>query len=151
MKRSLALLCSLALVLGIIVPGVSAEGTACPCCGATNVTWTNFTADTVPEPGVHYRLSGKVEKSGQWTLETAGTYCIDLAGQTLQTTSRAFIAGSNTTKPAVVLNLMEEIDKHKREKRNLKKLEWSALTRKCGKLGFFEELVPKKKVPVLLN
>ena len=107
MKRSLALLCSLALVLGMIVPGVSAEGTACPCCSATNVTWTNFTADTVPEPGVHYRLSGKVEKSGQWTLETAGTYCIDLAGQTLQTNSRAFIAGSNTTKPAVVLNLMD--------------------------------------------
>ena len=107
MKKSLALLCSLALVLGMLVPSVSAEGTACPCCGATNVTWTNFTADTVPEPGVHYRLSGKVEKSGQWTLETAGTYCIDLAGQTLQTNSRAFIAGSNTTKPAVVLNLMD--------------------------------------------
>ena len=107
MKRSLARLCSLALVLGMIVPGVSAEGTACPCCSATNVTWTNFTADTVPEPGVHYRLSGKVEKSGQWTLETAGTYCIDLAGQTLQTNSRAFIAGNNTKKPEVVLNLMD--------------------------------------------
>lgn len=107
MKRSLALLCSLALVLGMIVPGVSAEGAACPCCGATNVTWTNFTADTVPEPGVHYRLTGKVEKSGQWTLETAGTYCIDLAGQTLQTGSRAFIAGSNSLKPVVVLNIMD--------------------------------------------
>lgn len=107
MKRSLALVCTVALLLGMIVPGVSAENADCPGCGATNVTWTNFTADTVPEPGVHYRLTGKVEKSGQWTLETAGTYCIDLAGQTLQTNSRVFIAGSNTTKPAVVLNLMD--------------------------------------------
>ena len=81
MRRSLAFLCTLALLLGLVVPGTIAAGdTTCPCCGATNVTWTNFTADTVPVPGVHYRLSGKVEKSGQWTLETAGTYCIDLAG-----------------------------------------------------------------------
>ena len=107
MKRSLAFLCTLAFLLGMIVPGVAAADTTCPCCGATNVTWTNFTADTLPEPGVHYRLTGTVEKSGQWSLKTAGTYCIDLAGQTLTTNSRAFIAGDNTDKPAVVLNLMD--------------------------------------------
>lgn len=108
MKRIFAILCTLALVLGMVAPGAYAvEDTTCPCCGATGVTWTAFTADTVPEPGVHYRLSGKVEKSGQWTLETAGTYCIDLAGQTLQTNSRVFIAGSNSTKPAVSLNIMD--------------------------------------------
>ena len=71
MKRSLALLCTLVLVLGMIVPGIYAvEDTTCPCCGATGVTWTAFAADTVPLPGVHYRLTGTVEKSGQWTLET---------------------------------------------------------------------------------
>ena len=108
MKRSLALLCTLVLVLGMIVPGIYAvEDTTCPCCGATGVTWTAFAADTVPLPGVHYRLTGTVEKSGQWTLETEGTYCIDLAGQTLSTNSRAFIAGSNSTTPAVVLNIMD--------------------------------------------
>lgn len=107
MKRSLAFLCTLALLLGVIVPGVSAEGNACPCCGADNVTWTNFTADTVPEPGGHYRLTDSVSRSKQWTIETAGTYCIDLAGYTISTDSRAFIAGSNSTTPAVVLNLMD--------------------------------------------
>lgn len=107
MRRSLAFLCTLALLLGMIVPSAMAADTTCSCCGATNVTWTNFTADTVPEPGVHYRLFDDVEKKGQWTLETVGTYCIDLAGKTLTTDSRAFIAGNNTTKPAVVLNLMD--------------------------------------------
>ncbi|MBR2311162.1 MAG: DUF4886 domain-containing protein [Oscillospiraceae bacterium] len=108
MKRVLALLCTLTLLLGMIVPGAYAvENTTCPCCGATDVTWTAFTADTVPEPGVHYRLTGKVEKSGQWVIETAGTYCIDLAGYTISTNSRAFIAGDNTDKPAVVLNITD--------------------------------------------
>ena len=108
MKRALAFLCTLTLLLGMIVPGAYAvEDTTCPCCGATGVTWTAFTADTVPEPGVHYRLTGKVEKSGQWVIETAGTYCIDLAGYTISTNSRAFIAGDNTDKPAVVLNITD--------------------------------------------
>ena len=107
MKKHISLLCALALVVSMIVPSVGAAGENTCCCGATNVTWVEFTADTVPEPGVHYRLLGNVEKKGQWTLETAGTYCIDLAGKTLTTNSRAFIAGSNTTKPAVVLNLMD--------------------------------------------
>ena len=112
MKRSLAFLCALALLLGMVVPSAMAVAdTTCPCCGATNVTWTNFTADTVPEPGVHYRLTGKVEKSGQWTLETAGTYCIDLAGYTLSGTSKVFNLGAkaDSGSPAVVMNVMEKL------------------------------------------
>ncbi len=108
MKRALALLCTLTLLLGMIVPGAHAvEDTTCTCCGATGVTWTAFTADTVPEPGGHYRLTDSVSRSKQWTIETAGTYCIDLAGYTISTDSRVFIAGSNSTTPAVVLNIMD--------------------------------------------
>ncbi|MBO5868730.1 MAG: DUF4886 domain-containing protein [Oscillospiraceae bacterium] len=109
MKKSLALVCTLALLLDMMVPGsaYAAEDTVCPCCGATNVTWVTFTADTALEPGVHYRLSGNVEKNGQWTLATEGTYCVDLAGHTISTNSRAFIVGDNTAKPAVILNIMD--------------------------------------------
>ena len=111
LQKSLSFLCALALVMGMIAPisGTvhAAADTTCSACGATNVEWTTLTADTVPEVGVHYRLTGKVEKSGQWSLKDAGTYCIDLAGQTISTTSRAFIAGDNDDKPAVTLNIMD--------------------------------------------
>ena len=108
MKRLLSIFCIAALLLGMVIPGTTrAADTGCPCCGAENVTWEIFTADTIPAPGVHYRLSGNVEKNGQWTLATEGTYCVDLAGHTISTNSRAFIVGDNTAKPAVTLNIMD--------------------------------------------
>ena len=79
MKRSLALVCTVALLLRMIVPGVSAEGTTCPCCGAENVTWITMTDNMDMEPG-HYRLEKDTKQKK--TLSTAGTYCIDLAGYT---------------------------------------------------------------------
>ena len=101
MKRSLALVCTVALLLSMIVPGVSAEDTTCPCCGAMNVTWTTMTDNMDMEPGVHYRL--EKDTAQKKTLSAAGTYCIDLAGHTLSGTNRVFVAGVE----GVVLNLMD--------------------------------------------
>ena len=74
MKKHISLICALVLIMSMIVPGAMAVAdTTCPCCDVTNVIWEEFTADTVPVPGGHYRLADDVVKKGQWTLETVGT------------------------------------------------------------------------------
>ena len=101
MKKTISLLCSIALLLGMIVPSVAAdEDTVCPCCGATNVTWTTMTDNMDMTPG-HYRLEKDTKQKK--TLSAAGTYCVDLAGYTLSGTNRVFVAGVE----GVVLNLMD--------------------------------------------
>ena len=58
MKKHISLLCILTLLLGMIVPGAAAdEATTCPCCGATNVTWTTMTDNMDMEPGEIGRAS----------------------------------------------------------------------------------------------
>ena len=102
MKKHISLLCILTLLLGMIVPGAAAdEATTCPCCGATNVTWTTMTDNMDMEPGVHYRLEKDTKQKK--TLSATGTYCVDLAGYTLTGTNRVFIVGVADA----VLNLMD--------------------------------------------
>ena len=107
-KRLLSILCSLAIVLGMVIPSAYAvTDTTCDC-GATEITWETLTADTVPEPGKHYRLAGDVTWTSQRSLKTAGKYCIDLAGYTLQHKSnRAFLLGVSGEVTALEMNIMD--------------------------------------------
>lgn len=109
MKKLISLFCTIALVAGMIVPSTVQAVTATTCdCGATNVEWETLTDSTVPEPGKHYRLSGDVTWSSQRTLKTAGKYCIDLAGYTLQHKSnRAFLLGVSGQVTALEMNIMD--------------------------------------------
>ena len=107
-KRLLSILCALAIVLGMVIPSAYAvTDTTCDC-GATNVTWETLTAGIVPEPGKHYRLSGDVTVTSQISIKTAGTYCIDLAGYTLQHKSnRVFLIGNSGTSTDIDVNIMD--------------------------------------------
>ena len=108
MKKYLSLICVLAMVLGMVIPSAYAvTDTTCDC-GATNVEWETLTASTELEPGKHYRLTGDVTRSSQMSLKTEGTYCIDLAGYTLQNKSnRAFLLGNSGTSTKIVMNIMD--------------------------------------------
>ena len=114
-KKVLSFICALALVLGMLVPlgGTAQAATVaetassiCPACGAAVTAWETWTADTTPVPGGHYRMAADVS-DGQTSLNTAGTYCFDLAGHTLTSSSRAFLLGVKGSTTAVILNLMD--------------------------------------------
>ena len=114
-KKVLSFICALALVLGMLVPlgGTAQAATVaetasniCPACGATVTAWETWTADTTPVSGGHYRMAADVS-DGQQSLNTAGTYCYDLAGHTLTSSSRAFLLGVKGSTTAVILNLMD--------------------------------------------
>ncbi|MBR2311160.1 MAG: DUF4886 domain-containing protein [Oscillospiraceae bacterium] len=108
MKKALSLICTLAIVLGMIIPSAHAvTDTTCDC-GATNVEWETLTNSTIPEPGKHYRLAGDVTWGSQRSLKTAGKYCIDLAGYTLQHQSnRAFLLGVSGEVTNIEMNIMD--------------------------------------------
>lgn len=107
-KRLLSILCALAIMLGMVIPSAYAvTDTTCDC-GATEVTWETLTADTVPEPGKHYRLSGDVTWSSQRSLTANGKYCIDLNGYTLQHESnRVFLLGVKGSVADMEMNIMD--------------------------------------------
>lgn len=107
-KRTLSLICALALMLGMVVPSVHAA-TACSCCGAADVEWTTLTADTVPVDGGHYKLAGDVTLAKQYNFNKTATYCFDLAGYTLESPKdRVFLLGANgDSSQKVVVNVMD--------------------------------------------
>lgn len=107
-KKFLSLICVLAIMLGMVIPSAYAvTDTTCDC-GATDVQWETLTASTVLEPGKHYRLDGDVTYTSQKTVKTAGKYCIDLAGHTLQHESnRAFLLGVSGEVTALEMNIMD--------------------------------------------
>ena len=112
-KRFVSLICAMALVLGMIIPGSNhvhaVSDTTCDC-GATNVEWITLTEETVLAPGNHYRLAGDVDTGliHLNTKEEAGTYCLDLAGHTLRSTNNRvfFIVKANDGDP-IVVNIMD--------------------------------------------
>lgn len=107
-KRMLSLLCVLAMMLGMIIPSAYAvTDTTCDC-GATGVEWTPLTAATTLEAGKHYRLAGDVTVTSQISIKTAGTYCIDLAGYTLQHKSnRILLLGNSGASTDIDMNIMD--------------------------------------------
>lgn len=109
MKKALSLICTLAIVLGMVIPTAYAE-TNSPCLVCGTDEWTTLTADTVLEDGGHYRLSGTVSLSKQFSVSTTANVCIDLAGHTLKhDTGRAFLLGNSDGKgnDKVVLNVFD--------------------------------------------
>lgn len=114
MKRLLSLICVLAIMLGMVIPTAShvhaVTDTTCDC-GATNVEWIPFTATTTLEPNKHYRLEGNLDLSASIHLkdaEHAGTYCLDLAGNTLRRPgNRAIILGKSSDCPNIIFNVMD--------------------------------------------
>lgn len=121
MRRALSMICALALTLGMIVPWSGhvhatevtepAVTTACPYCDVPVTEWETLTADTVWEPGNHYRLTDRLELSQIVNLDTAeeaGTYCIDLAGHTLiNPNNRTFLLGKSGGTVSVTVNIMD--------------------------------------------
>ena len=111
MKRLLSLICTIAILAGMVIPGsVHAEAAVCPYCGRTEDQWVELTndLDRFLVAG-HYYLTGDVSRPKQLVLEEAGISCLDLAGHTLLGDGRALQIGEDVTKPDVVLNIFDSV------------------------------------------
>jgi len=112
MKKGLSIICTLALVLGMIIPSsnhVHATDT-CPACGATNVEWETLDQAATITPDGHYRLTYDLQLIKKLSMnnstEDVHTYCLDLAGYTITGPDRTIIMNNSGTGP-VVFNLMD--------------------------------------------
>ena len=113
MKRSLLILCTIALMLSLIASwNVYAveEETVCPYCGRTQSEFIELTndLDRFLVAG-HYYMTGDVSRPKQLILEAEGVSCLDLAGHTLSGTGRAMQIGEDVAKPNVVLNIYDSV------------------------------------------